>query len=124
MSTLTCMHLKFLQLRFDAPDLDLTPTTKRAYEEMMRLLPDLPGKPPGLASAPLNQAEHPLASLDMDVLVARLESIPSLEAALVVLPGSRSGGENTERTITKGTSCLAGREQWRSWLHGKNRFMI
>ena len=57
----------------------------------------------------------------MDALMARLESVPSLEAAHVVLPGSRQDDEDCTRTITKGTGRLLGDEQWDDWLPGKNQ---
>ncbi|KAI1783163.1 hypothetical protein LXA43DRAFT_1047765 [Ganoderma leucocontextum] len=119
-STLTCLRLKFLQLRFDTDNLDPTPMTKNVFERMMCLRHGLP-EPPELTPVPLTPAELSLNSLDMDALMGRLESIPSLEAALVVLPSSRDEGDIVERTITKGTSRLAGEEQWRHWLpSGKN----
>ncbi|PIL30601.1 hypothetical protein GSI_07302 [Ganoderma sinense ZZ0214-1] len=124
-SALTALRLKFLALRFDTPDLDLSPMEKYALELSVRLCEYLLPMAGNFQTmrAPLDTAKL-LSSLDVDALVARLESIPSLEAALVVLPGSGTGGEKVEKTITIGTSPLPGWEQWRRWLHDKNRFVI
>ena len=69
-----------------------------------------------------------MKALDMDALLARLESMPSLEAAHVVLPFSRYDGDyqwkGHDRAITKGTSHLAGGEQWDSWIPGKNWIVV
>ena len=126
MSAVACLHLRFLRLRFDTGNLDPTQTTYH-FGEIDEMTPgrQRPLYPPNdPAPAPLTPAELSLNSLDMDALMGRLESIPSLEAALILLPSSRRGEPNFERTITKGTSRLAGQEQWQSWLHGKHRFVI
>ena len=78
---------------------------------------------PNHSPAPLTPAEVSLNCLDVDALMTRLESISSLEAALVVLHGSRPGVANFERSIEKGSSRLAGTEQWYSWLPGKTPFV-
>ncbi|KAI1782463.1 hypothetical protein LXA43DRAFT_1143633 [Ganoderma leucocontextum] len=114
-SALAGLPLKFLKLKFETYDLDPTLPGPRDFERMVYHQKGLP--------EPLTPAELSLMTLDTDALVARLESIPSLEAAHVVLPSSRYEGDwkGRERTITKGTWCLAGREQWQSWIPGKNR---
>ncbi|KAI1783168.1 hypothetical protein LXA43DRAFT_904125 [Ganoderma leucocontextum] len=111
-SALAHLRLKFLELRFHTYDLDPTPSGPSTLKRMMCRQQGLP-EPPEPIPAPLTPAEVSLNALDMDALIARLESIPSLGAALVVLPSSRHGGDwkDHERTITKGASRLAGREQ-------------
>ncbi|KAM5542676.1 hypothetical protein V8D89_003637 [Ganoderma adspersum] len=103
-SALTRLPLKFLQLKFFTRDLDPTYSA-------------IPASP--------TEAECTLLELDMDKLIARLEAIPSLEAAHFVLPSSRGGygfrWDDHDRTITKGASRLAGPEQWESWYPGTNR---
>ena len=63
----------------------------------------------------------------MDALIARLEAMPALQAAHVLVHSSRSEDDYAwkghERTIAKGTSRLAGGEQWESWTRGKNEFV-
>ncbi|KAI1783176.1 hypothetical protein LXA43DRAFT_904150 [Ganoderma leucocontextum] len=120
-SALVGLPLKFLELKFETYGLDPTPTEPSDFERMVRRQKGLP-EPPTPEPDPLTPAELSLMTLDMDALIARLESIPSLEAAHVVLPSSRYEGDwkGHERTITKGMSRLAGREQWQSWIPGKN----
>ncbi|KAM5542664.1 hypothetical protein V8D89_003625 [Ganoderma adspersum] len=119
-SALTGLRLKFLALRLGIPDLGMTSVEKGAFKEAMGCFPwqHLP------TLAPLNPAAFSPNS--MNALVARLESIPSLDAALIVFPSADSEGEEIEnlKMITKGTSRLAGHEQWESWLHDENRFEI
>ncbi|KAI1782460.1 hypothetical protein LXA43DRAFT_1104016 [Ganoderma leucocontextum] len=96
---LACLPLKSLKMRFETHGLDPTPRMAAST------------RPARTASrAPLTPAEVSLNALDMDALVARLDSIPSREAALGVIPNSRDS-EVYERTITKATSRLAGHEQ-------------
>lgn len=58
----------------------------------------------------LGPAELSLKNLDMDALIARLESMPSLEVAHVVVCSSRYEGdyqwEGHDRTITRDRSCM------------------
>ncbi|PIL30616.1 hypothetical protein GSI_07317 [Ganoderma sinense ZZ0214-1] len=104
-SALTSLPLKFLELEFVTSDLNPTPPEPT-----------------------LTPAELSLQSLNMDALVARLESMQSLQAAHVLLRSSHHGGDSDwkgyERTITKGTECLAGWEQWESWVFGKNGLVL
>ncbi len=121
MSTLTRLPLKFLDLKFNTQTLDPTPET----DIMEIMMNQQNGLPPPRAPTPalLTLAELSLRALgtDIDALVARLKSIPSLEVARIVLPGSRKEGADYTRTITKGTACLLGDEQWDDWLPGKNQ---
>ena len=120
-STLVRLPLKSLELRFDTRGLDPTPEPD-PLEAVMCRQRGLP-IPPVPIPAPLTPAEHSLRALgaEMDALVARLESVPSLETALVVLPSSRSEGDNCTRKILKGTVDLVGDDQWEDWLPGKNQ---
>ena len=117
---LTGLPLKFLE-----PDgLEPKPEGPSPYERMLAREKGLP-EPPEPTPMPFTPAELSLQALDMDRLIARLEAIPSLDAAHIVVPGSRYRGDcdwkGHDRTITKGTSRLAGHEQWESWIPGKNR---
>ncbi len=128
-STLAGLPLRFLELKFETSDLDPTPPKPSAiFQRMISQQCGLPREPPAPVPAPLTPAELSLQTLDMDALIARLKAIPSLEAVHVVLPSSRDGGgcdwKSHGRTIAKGTSRLAGREQWESWLPGKNQFVF
>ncbi|PIL30611.1 hypothetical protein GSI_07312 [Ganoderma sinense ZZ0214-1] len=123
-STLAGLSLKFLELRFVTRDLDPTPESPGDLERMMARQRGLP-EPPDPTPAPLTPAELSLQTLDMDVLISRLEAMPSLEAAHVVLHGSRyCGWEGHDRTISKGGAWLAVREQWESWIPGMNRIVL
>ena len=121
MSALIRLPLKFLELKFDTQMLDPTPE-EDIIEVLMNQQNSLP-LPRAPTPAPLSRAELSLKALsaDMDALMARLESVPSLEAARIVLPGSRQDDEDCTRTVTKGTARLLGDEQWDDWLPGKNQ---
>ena len=121
-STLTRLELKFLELTFDSRDLDPASRPQNIFYWMMSRRRGM-SESPNHSPAPLTPAEVSLNCLDVDALMTRLESISSLEAALVVLHGSRPGVENFERSIEKGSSRLAGLEQWHSWLPGKTPFV-
>ncbi|KAM5530678.1 hypothetical protein V8D89_015650 [Ganoderma adspersum] len=122
-STLVRLPLRSLDLRFDTQGLDPTPEPD-LMETLMCRQRGRP-EPPAPTPAPLTPAERSLRTLrtDMDAIVGRLESIPSLEAALVMLPSSRGGGDSDDytRKVTKGTVGLVGDEQWEDWLPGKNQ---
>ncbi|KAM5542693.1 hypothetical protein V8D89_003654 [Ganoderma adspersum] len=126
-SSLTSLPLKFLELRFETFHLDLTPPEPSVFDFMVHQQKGLP-EPPAPVPAPLTPAELSLKALDMDALIARLASMPSLEAAHIVFSGSRyevdSQWRGHDRTIMKGTSCLAGGKQWESWIPGKNRIVL
>ena len=124
-SALACLpSLKFLELRFETHGLDPTPEEPSEFDLMIAHRKGLP-EPPEPIPAPLTPAELSLETLDMDVLVARLEAIPSLEAAHVVLPASRYESDcHHDRMVSKGGSRLGGREQWESWTPGKNRLVL
>ncbi|PIL30623.1 hypothetical protein GSI_07325 [Ganoderma sinense ZZ0214-1] len=115
-SALTSLPLKFLELGFETSSLDPTPRKATIIDRIRAQRQGLP-EPPVPTPTPLTPAELSLQSLEMDTLIDRLESMPSLQAARVVVLSSRDGGhhgwEGHERTIKKGTSQLAGREQWR-----------
>nr|VWP01456.1 Carnitine acetyl transferase [Ganoderma boninense] len=115
-AVLTGLPLKFLELRFETSSLDATPRKATAIDRIRARRQGLP-EPPAPTPTPLTPGELSLQNLDMDGLIDRLESMPSLEAAHVVILGSRDGDHDDwnghERTITKGTSHLAGRDQWR-----------
>ncbi|KAM5542688.1 hypothetical protein V8D89_003649 [Ganoderma adspersum] len=124
MSALAGLPLKFLELRFETHGLDPTLEEPGDFERMIAHCKGLP-EPPEPVPAPLTPAELSLETLDMDALVARLETIPSLEAAHVVLPASRYEGDcHHDRMISKGGSRLGGREQWESWTPGKNQLVL
>ncbi|KAM5542670.1 hypothetical protein V8D89_003631 [Ganoderma adspersum] len=117
------LPLRFLQLRFHTYDLDPTPRRPGSLQRRLYVQQGLP-EPPEPVPAPLTPAELSLNALDVDVLVTRMEeSVRTLEVAQIIMPRSRRGGETFEKTIMKGTSLMPGREQWHSWIPGKNRFV-
>ncbi|PIL30602.1 hypothetical protein GSI_07303 [Ganoderma sinense ZZ0214-1] len=120
-STLAGLQLNFLELTFDVNNIDPAAREEAILEELLRhrrgtKMPEFREQ----GTALLTPAEYSLNYLDVDELIARIESIPSLEAALVMLHSSRRGVKKFERAIAKGSSRLAGPEQWRSWLPGKD----
>ena len=125
-SALIRLPLKFLQLEFFTRDLNPTPDPPEEWEREYARYRGRPEPRDPMPASP-TEAEYTLLELDMDKLIARLEAIPSLEAAHVVLPCSRGGNgfrwDDHDRTITKGASRFAGPEQWESWYSGTNRYV-
>ncbi|KAM5540751.1 hypothetical protein V8D89_005584 [Ganoderma adspersum] len=116
--TMTNLPLEFLELTFVTGRLNLTLPKPTAHDHVISQRNGLPQpRAPLPSSAPLSLAELSLQSLNMDALIAHLESMPSLEAAHVVLPSSPYEGdyqwEGHDRMITRDRTCLAaaGHEQ-------------
>ena len=107
------LPFKLLELKFEADGLEPTRKGPSGFGPMLTRQDGLL-EPPEPTPVPFTPAELSLQALDMDGLVARLEAISSLDAAHVVVPGSRYRGgcdwKGHERTITKGAPRVAGHE--------------